>query len=363
MNGMGQVTVRLSDGREFRAIEVLTDPKADIAVVRIEGVGDLLASPMGNSDRSEIGDWVLALGQPFGLESTVTAGIISAKQRGIGVNERESYIQTDAAINPGNSGGPLVNLNGEVIGINTAISSRSGGNEGIGFAIPINQARWIGNQLMEHGKVRRSYMGVGVQELTAPLATQFGVPPRSGLVVTLVQPDSPADRAGLQTGDVLVSFDGSPVNEPAELQLIVERCEPGQKKSLEILRGAEHSRLSVVPAELVDDVAVDEVREAAVPVAVQPTSEIGLRVEAIDPEIAQQTGISDGVVVTAIAIGSPAQQAGLEPGVVISEVNHQRIRGIEDFATAIRRADPSSGILMLVEGPEGSRYLVLKTAS
>ena len=177
------ITVRLHDGREFKATKVVADPQADLAVLRIEGAGRLTAAKLGDSDKAEVGDWVLAMGNPFGLEGTVTAGIISAKGRGVGINERENFIQTDAAINPGNSGGPLVNLDGEVIGINTAISSRSGGNEGVGFAIPINLAKWVADQLSHGGTVHRARLGVIVQPLTNDLAKQFGLKPGEGVLV------------------------------------------------------------------------------------------------------------------------------------------------------------------------------------
>ena len=187
-----EITVRLHDGREYKATKVHTDPKADLAVLRIAGADNLTAAKLGNSDDAEVGDWVLALGNPFGLEGTVTAGIISAKGRGIGLNERESYIQTDAAINPGNSGGPLVNLDGEVIGINTAISSSSGGNEGVGFAIPINLAKWVAKQLTDGDTVHRARLGVMIQPLTHELAQQFGAKVHEGVLVAGVSPDSPA---------------------------------------------------------------------------------------------------------------------------------------------------------------------------
>ena len=188
----GEVTVRIHDGREFIASQVWTDPDTDLAVVKIEGADDLIPAMLGDSDDVAIGDWVVALGQPFGLESTVTAGIISAKHRGIGITPRENFLQTDAAINPGNSGGPLVNLEGEVIGINTAISSRGGGNDGIGFSVPSNLARWVSDQLRENGSVKRAYLGVGIQPVTQDLARELGVPPRGGVLITDVYDGTPA---------------------------------------------------------------------------------------------------------------------------------------------------------------------------
>ena len=188
------------------------DPKTDIAIVRIEGASDLTAAKLGDSDQVQVGDWVVALGQPFGLTSTVTTGIISATHRDIGINSRENFFQTDAAINPGNSGGPLVNLDGQVIGINTAITTRSGRQtKASASPCPPTWPHWVSDQLVEYGTVRRAYLGVGIQPVTAKLAEQFGVQPKEGVVVTQVFPDSPAAKAGLKSGDVLTQFDGTPI--------------------------------------------------------------------------------------------------------------------------------------------------------
>ncbi len=214
VNGADEVLVKLTDGREFVATEVKTDPKSDVAVIKIDA-DNLTPAAVGNSDDMQVGDWVLAIGSPFGLETTVTAGIVSAKGRGPNITDREDFIQTDAAINPGNSGGPLVNLNGQVVGINTAISSRGGGNDGVGFAIPVNMAKWVASQLLDNGKVERSYLGVGIQPVTSSLAEEFGVPVGTGVLVNNVFPKTPAAEADLKTGDVIVSVDGKDVAEPA----------------------------------------------------------------------------------------------------------------------------------------------------
>ncbi len=227
--------VPLNDGREFKSQQIWTDPKTDIAVVKIDAP-DLVAATLGDSDQISVGDWVLALGQAFGLESTVTAGIISAKHRGIGITAKENFLQTDAAIKPGNSGEPLVNLDGEVVGINTAISSRSGGNEGIGFAVPVNLAKWVASQLASGDTVRRAYLGVGIQPVTQQLANQFHVKPREGVVVTEVHPNTPAAKAGLKSGDVIVEFAGVKVANPVELQTTVESAAFGQVERLTVIR-------------------------------------------------------------------------------------------------------------------------------
>ena len=247
--GGGEVTVRLQDGREFIASGVFTDPQTDVAVIKIEGASNLIAASLGDSDAVSIGDWVLALGQPFGLESTVTAGIISAKNRGIGITPRENFLQTDAAINPGNSGGPLVNLHGKVVGINTAIHSRSGGSDGIGFAIPSNLARWVADQLIDTGTVKRAYLGVGIQPVTQDLAKRLAVEPRGGVVVTDVFADTPAKKAGLQSGDVIVRFGGRPVGTPQALQLAVERSPIGEQLPIQVVRDGKTMELTYVAAE------------------------------------------------------------------------------------------------------------------
>ncbi len=250
-----QVTVRLQDGREFVASKVWTDPKTDIAMIKIDGATNLVAAQLADSDQVSVGDWVLALGQPFGLESTVTAGIISATHRGVGINERENFLQTDAAINPGNSGGPLVNLDGQVVGINTAISSQSGSNSGVGFAIPTNIAKWVGDQLVNNGKVRRAFLGVGIREIDAALAVKLGVKPREGVVVTHVQPSSPAERAGLASGDIILDFAGLKVHNPRDLQFAAERASMGKRHALNVLRNGQTMTVELVPEELPTEVS------------------------------------------------------------------------------------------------------------
>ena len=254
--GGGKIMVRLHDGREFKAVDVKTDPKTDLAILRIEGGGALPAARLGDSNKVEVGDWVLALGQPFGLEGTVTAGIISAKGRGLGIAQREDFLQTDAAINPGNSGGPLVNLDGEVIGINTAISTSSGGYQGVGFAVPIDLAKWVGGQLVTSGKVHRSYLGVIIQPVTQPLAEQFKVKVHQGVLVTEVRPDTPAAKAGLKPGDIILKFAGQAVSTPRELQGIVEQAKIGSTDPLVLLRDGKEMTLNVTCRELPSDLAM-----------------------------------------------------------------------------------------------------------
>jgi serine protease Do len=362
--GGGNVTVRLHDGREFEAVEVLTDPKTDLAVVRIAGASRLTAATLGNSDHVEVGDWVLALGQPFGLESTVTAGIISAKHRGIGITARENFLQTDAAINPGNSGGPLVNLRGEVIGINTAISSRGGGNDGIGFAVPANMVRWVTEQLTSDGVVRRAYLGVGIQPITAELAEQFKVQPRQGVVVTQVRPDTPAAAAGLQSGDVIVEFAGTPITAAGQLQLVVERAEIGTRHDLVIVRDGERMTLALEPQEQPTDMLADQSGHSPQHERTRLDT-LGVKIGELEPSVARKLGLEDvtGVVVTDVRAGSAAEQAGVQSGNVITQVNGQTVTSVADVnATLAAEPDAEStdaGVLLLIRTATGSRFVVV----
>lgn len=357
--GGGIVTVRTSNGKTYDATQVWTDPQTDIAVVKIEGATDLVAAPLGDSEAVEIGDWVLALGQPFGLESTVTAGIISAKHRGIGITDRENFLQTDAAINPGNSGGPLVNLRGEVIGINTAIHSRSGGNDGIGFAIPSNMARWVSDQLIANGSVSRAYLGVGIQPINSDLAGHLGVEPRQGVVVTNVFAGSPADQAGLETGDVIMKFGETKITSPAELQLVVERAAVGDAVAMDVLRDGEHVSLDFTPAVRPETFGAESSKPAGQD-AEQSIPKLGLDVSSLNDKLAERLGMKGvaGVVVSGITPGSAADEAGLTTGMVITQVNRKAVVSVEEFETMVAEADQD--LLLLVRDQHGARFVVLE---
>ena len=361
--GGGEVTVRTHDGREFVATQVWTDPKTDLAVVKVDATG-LVAATLGDSDRVSIGDWVMALGQPFGLESTVTAGIISAKHRGIGITARENFLQTDAAINPGNSGGPLVNLRGEVVGINTAIHSRSGGNEGIGFAVPSNLARWVGDQLVNGGSVKRAYLGVGIQPVTPELAKELNVKPRSGVIVTDVYPDTPAAKAGLESGDVIVRFGEKMVATPQALQLAVERSPFGKELMIEIVRGGKVMKLGYKAEMQPTDFGATTYEKKSQPG--KRMEGIGLEIAPLDGAVAKQLGMDgiEGVVITSVREQSPAAEAGLAPGIVIREVNRQKVSAVADFERLMakhRQDDSAEGILLLVRSEKGSRFVVVNS--
>jgi len=246
------VVVRLHDGREFEATDIRTDRATDLAILRIEGAKDLKAAKLGDSDQLEIGDWVLAIGTPFDLEFTVSAGIISGKGRALRDmrDRRTTFLQTDAAINPGNSGGPLINLDGEVIGINTAIASRSGGNDGIGFAVPSKLVKWVTKQLIDEGQVQRAYLGVSITEINAEIARRFELQRASGVLVAEVRAGSPAEDAGLKVGDVVTAIAGQKVRTPGELQAIVERMPLGSAQAISIVRDNQPSKVQVTVSAL-----------------------------------------------------------------------------------------------------------------
>ncbi|MGQ9822893.1 MAG: trypsin-like peptidase domain-containing protein [Thermogutta sp.] len=367
VDGQAKVLVRLHDGREFEAAEVKADPKTDLALVRIEGAGDLKAAVLGNSDRVQVGDWVVALGQPFGLEGTVTAGIVSAKGRGLGIAARENFLQTDAAINPGNSGGPLVNLDGEVIGINTAISTQSGGYQGVGFAIPSNLAKWVAERLAADGVVRRGYLGVAIQFIDANLAEQLGVDSKSGVVVTDVFPHTPAEEAGLKSGDVILSFDGKPVSSPNDLQGLVEEAALEQHHKLEVIRDGNKMTLDVVVREQPEDYGLVRSRGGRTAPPSRDSADfekLGISVQDVTPELAERLGVKTekGAAITEVEPGSPADLAGLEPGIVILEANRKPVAGVDDLRKAIQEQPLSKGLLLRVQSSVGTRFVAIRVA-
>jgi len=361
----GKVRVRLQDGREFDAADVKTDPKSDLAIVRIKGAGTLTAAKLGNSDEIQVGDWVLALGDPFGLEGTVTAGIISAKGRPLG-HTRASFIQTDAAINPGNSGGPLVNLDGEVVGINTAISSHTGGYEGVSFAVASNLAKWVSQQLIARGSVRRAYLGVVIQSVEQELAKKFGVSASHGALIADVQPDMPAAAAGMQAGDVVVEFDGKPVVSPQDLQMAVDQAPIGQRQTVGLIRDGKRMTLEVTTGEQPADygLAGGESIRPGRGNTVQ-YGKLGIEVGKLTPEIAEKLGVksAEGVVITDVREGSPAETARLTAGTVIVEVDRKLVKSLEDFRAAMEKQSLKKGILLLVRSGQGTGFVSIRSAN
>ncbi|MDO4557909.1 MAG: PDZ domain-containing protein, partial [Planctomycetia bacterium] len=325
-------------------------------IVRIEGAKDLVAASLGDSDLVEVGDWVLALGNPFGrLSGSVTAGIVSAKDRNIGIADRESFIQTDAAINPGNSGGPLVNLAGEVIGINTAISSNTGTFAGVGLAIPSNSARWVVDQLKSTGEVKRAYLGVEIMRMTADIASEHGLKPNEGVVVGRIREGSPAANAGLEPDDIILKFGDTLIDTPDTLQSVVERAEPGKSCPMEILRGQERMTLDVSVLERPKDFTRDAIAGGPTETGATNLRELGLEVRTLTSELAEELDVDaeSGVVVVGVRPGSPAEMARLQPGVVILEVNRTPVSTTEDFAKVINESEKRR-VLLLVRNAEGT---------
>ena len=362
-----EIVVELSDGTELYATEYATDPATDLAIVRVRTKEPLPAAKFGDSDALKIGDWVLAIGHPLELETSVSAGIISAKGRSLGRVPRAQFLQTDAAINPGNSGGPLVNLRGEVIGINTAIASQTGGYQGIGFAVPGNIVRDVQRQLRQEGRVRRSYLGVSIQELTTNLAEQLVERPgTAGVLVNKVQANTPAEAAGIRPGDVITHFAGLPVDSPATLQRVVERVPIGSTQRLRLIRfgkplSVSASTLEFKPEDL-RELRGEHKRLAA------PTrngSTLGFEVEDL-AELARRRGVRtdvDAVVVTSVDANGLGAEEGIRRGMIVMQVRDREIRSVAEFTTALRNQSLGEGIVLLVKDPrtEADRFVVLKS--
>jgi len=348
-----QIKIKLADGKEYDAKVVGRDPKTDLALLKAEGVSGLHALQLGDSDSLKVGNWVVAVGSPFGLEQTVTAGIVSAKGRVIGSGPYDNFIQTDASINPGNSGGPLLNTEGQVIGINTAIFSQSGGNVGIGFAIPVNMAKEIVPQLKEKGHVTRGWLGVGIQKITPELAKSFGLKDEKGALVSQVVKGGPADKAGIETGDVIVEFDGKIVADSNDLPRMVAPLSVGKTVPVKALRAGN----------LVDrEVKIGQLEEQKEEVANLSTRKpLGMTVQNITPEIAKGLGLKSetGVVVTNVMPGSPAAKAEIRSGDVIQQVNKKPVKDVEDFKAKIENSKDQETILLLIQRGESTLFAAL----
>ncbi|MGH7309416.1 MAG: Do family serine endopeptidase, partial [Candidatus Rokuibacteriota bacterium] len=339
----GQVEVVTLDGSRHRARVVGADKKTDLAVLRLEanGVSGFPHLPLGDSNETQVGDWVLAVGSPFGLQATVTAGIISAKARQIGAGPYDDFLQTDAAINPGNSGGPLVNMRGEVIGINTAIVR---GGSGIGFAIPASMAKRVSAELVSKGRVTRGWLGVSLQPLTPELAASFGVKDGKGAVVTEVVPESPAAKAGLQQGDVIVEVNGKKIENPGGLARVIALAPPGRDARLTVWRARQERSLSVM------------LREAP---GERQASRLGFEVRPVTAELAGELGLRarEGVVVTHVEEDSEAAEAGLRPGDVVVEANREPIKTVADFERTTRALKTGERLTVRVERGRSAFYL------
>ncbi len=347
-----EIKVVLSDGAEHEAEVVGRDPKTDLALIKIEADRPLSPLPLGNSDALSVGDWVVAIGNPFGLESTVTAGIVSAKYRKIGADSYANFIQTDASINPGNSGGPLLNTRGEVVGINSAIFSRSGGSIGIGFAIPVNLAKDLLPQLKE-GRVVRGWLGVMIQQVTPELQEKLELKEQKGALVADVTPGGPADEAGMRRGDVIVLFDGKEVEEMNELPLMVGSTPVGKEVEVEVIRKGRKKTLEVEIGKL------DEAEQRVEPAASR--TDLGMTVEEVSPEQARRfnLNVEDGLVVVGVEGNSPAAEAGIRPGDLILEVDQRPVDSLADYQDRISDYDEGDTVLFLVRRGGNTLYLTV----
>jgi len=346
-----EIRVRLLNKEQFEAKVIGRDPKTDIALIKIKANHSLSAATLGDSDALRVGDWVIAIGNPFGLGHTVTVGIISAKERIIGAGPYDNFLQTDAAINPGNSGGPLVNLEGKVVGINTAIVAQA---QGIGFAIPINMAKYILSQLKERGKVMRGWLGVMIQEVTPEIAHALGLKEVKGALVADVTPGSPADKADIRRGDVIIEYNGKKIEEMNELPRLVANTPVGKSVPIKIWRNGKIKQLTVKVGELEEKVAKGERRYAP--------QDLGLKVEELTPYLAQRLGVKriHGVIITYVVPGSPAHEAGLSRGDIILKINRHPIEDLNDYQEVINSAKPGDTLLFLIERREGTLFVALK---
>ncbi len=352
VENVDRIEVIFSDRSKAEAQVVGQDPKTDLALIRVEGRSDLHALPLGDSDEVLPGDWVVAIGNPFGLEHTVTAGIVSAKGRDIGQGPYDDFIQTDAAINPGNSGGPLLNLAGEVIGINTAINPQA---NTIGFAVPVNMAKEILPQLKESGHVTRGWLGVAIQPLTPELAEALGLGTQEGALVAQVTPGSPAAEAGIERGDVIARFSGQPIREMRDLPRKVSSTPIGQRVEVEVLRGSGRRTFEVTIGKL------EEPEVAATrPGSRGGATALGVTVENLDPALRQRlrTDERSGVVVVAVEPGGPAARAGVQPGDIIVQVDREPVEDVGDFRAKLEAAGESA--LLLVRRGDATIFVPLK---
>jgi serine protease Do len=359
-----EIVVKFKDGKEVKAEVVGSDPTTDLAVIRVRGGDNWPAAELGDSDQIRVGDWVIAVGSPFGLEQTVTSGIISAKGRTIGQGPYDDFLQTDASINPGNSGGPLVNMDGQVIGINTAIFSNSGGSMGIGFAVPISMAAKVYGDLVKTGSVHRGWLGVVIQPMTRELAQHFKLKDTEGVLVSALISGGPAERAGLKAGDVILAINGKTIGAPNELSRSVAQLQPGQTAGLNVLREGEPLEIKVrMGDQMLAQKEGGKVR-GGTPSARKPVSSsiLGVQVDNLTPQTAQQLGTDDlaGVVVTAVETGGAAEGAGLQPGDVIRELNRQRIRNQSDYGNILRALRPGADLLILIERNGYAIYIAMK---
>ena len=347
-----EIKVKLANGKEYDAEVVGRDPNTDLALIKIERSSDLVPLKMGNSDTLNVGSWVVAIGSPFGLEQTVTAGIVSAKGRVIGAGPYDNFIQTDASINPGNSGGPLLNMNGEVVGINTAIVAQG---QCSGFAIPVNLAQGIVAQLKDNGSVTRGWLGVGIQDLTPELAEYYGLKDKKGVLVSQVFKGDPAENAGIQPNDIIVAVDEKPVTTGRELSATIAGLEVGKRTAITVFRDGKEKTLYAQLAKRQDagKIAKQELED---------NDDLGLQVTALSPESARKFGHAEdekGVLVVGVKPGSKADQAGIQQGDLVKEVNRKAVDSVSKLKSELKKKDNNEAVQLLVKRPNAG-YVVLK---
>ena len=357
VDGASELTVTLPDKREFKAKIVGADPKTDLAVIKIDA-SNLPHVRWGDSSKLQVGEYVLAVGNPFGLNSTVTLGIVSALGRGhMGITQYEDFIQTDAAINPGNSGGALINTAGELVGINTAIISQTGGYQGVGFAVPASMAKPVFESIVKTGKVVRGHLGVAIQDLTQDLAKSFGLKQAKGALVSSVAEDSPAQRAGLKQGDVIVAYQGKPVEDAAALQREVTHTPVNTKATLKIIRDGREQEVTVTIGEQAETVKVagaDFSTENAL---------AGVEVQSLDLQAARELGLHgkvQGIVVVNVEPDSLADRAGLAQGDIIKEINRQPIKSVRDYEKIVSNLKKDESVLLLINRSGASLFITVK---
>lgn len=354
-----KITVELQDGRKFENAKLIgTDPDSEVALIKIDG-DDFPVLPMGDSDKIEIGDWVIAIGNPFGLNETVTVGVISAVGRSnVHIAQYEDFIQTDAAINPGNSGGPLINLDGRVIGINTAIFSQSGGYMGIGFAIPINMARNIEQQLKSHGKVTRGYLGIYGQDITSEMAKLLQLKDNQGVIVASVEPGSPAGKAGLKSHDVLLEMSGKKIESYDSFRNEVAMLKPDSRITFLVSRDGKTTEITVTLAERPTEVAGGSTQSKG---RQQSQAALGIEVQTLTKDLAERFGyaLGEGVIVARVAPASPAADVGIQPGDLIQSVNRQSVGSVDEFEKAVNRSKDGK-VLLLIKRGEYSQFVVVQ---
>ncbi len=356
VDGADEIKVKLSDGRTLTATVKGADVKLDLALIKVEAEGQLPTTSLGDSDELKVGEWVMAIGNPFGLEQTVTAGIVSAKGRVIGAGPYDDFIQTDASINPGNSGGPLFNAAGQVVGINTAIVA---GGQGIGFAIPINSVKTILDQLRTSGKVTRGWLGVAVQQMTPELAQSFGLEQERGALVTDVTKNSPADKAGLQRGDVILSFNGHEIKDMRDLPRLVAATPVNENVKMQILRDGKTREIRLAIGKMAEDES-GNIKQAA---EGSSWDKFGMVLKEIDGGTAQQFGLEPGtgLLITAVNQDGSAAEAGLLRGDIIVEANGQQTNDLHSFQEATEKTSKAGVLRLLIKRQDNLLYVALKT--